>query len=634
MKHQNSYSFFCCFCEDSKRRDKRKNNLINNQLEKSSQISNIYKIDTNSNITEKVVVPPLVNMNKTEMIKQNKENYVLENIKTIDSYRSMNNKNKNQYNQKKENINNLKNFHRNFLQNDINSFLEKKEKNDINVENLSFAFKKYEKNACINNINNNIIQKENEKVEESKNNEIIQDVKNIAKIPLPNNNVGKDEIKTFIENTNKINSNQSLIKMNEKENTISQTIKRINKFEFDDNNSNEQLLWNNKTKNSNQNSNLINKSNIIEGNSNNNITNNQIQNEIKNEKDNNQINNVNIDNDMTCEKEEKEDLDLAPKNKDKEKDALFNKMQKDNKTIQQKENNKIAINNSKDINSCNSAFELKNHINNIPINLIKDEKIIKNEDDKNKKEKSLIKEENKEINKIESHPEIKNKTDINESQSLSQNGISNSINNIKEGINIKLNYLTEFYTPNSKQEEKEKEELKTKSIKESVSEEIEDEVGSIDEFNDSNDNRSVLSSYIFSSVRPTESNKSYTCSLYGHSESQDLISNYNELMSNKGMRIYPVEMNNNKEIEIRMDSLQRNRQNYFISMQMNQMKKMKEKIEDKEKTIQNNYSMIERLKNKMEKMSEEGKQYERWIEKEQEENENLTYLLNFLIECK
>ena len=248
MKHQNSYSFFCCFCDDTRRKDRRKNNQLNNQFEKSSQISNIYKIDTNSNITEKVMVPPIGNINRVEMVNQNKENYILENIKTIDSYRSMNNKNKNQNNQKKENINNLKNFHRNFLQNDINSFLEKKEKNDINVENLSFAFKKYEKNACINNINNNIIQKENEKVEESKNNEIIQDVKNIAKIPLPNNNVGKDEIKTFIENTNKINSNQSLIKMNEKENTISQTIKRINKFEFDDNNSNEQLLWNNKTK--------------------------------------------------------------------------------------------------------------------------------------------------------------------------------------------------------------------------------------------------------------------------------------------------------------------------------------------------------------------------------------------------
>jgi len=74
------------------------------------------------------------------------------------------------------------------------------------------------------------------------------------------------------------------------------------------------------------------------------------------------------------------------------------------------------------------------------------------------------------------------------------------------------------------------------------------------------------------------------------------------------MRIFPVEMNNGKEIEIRMDSLQRNRQNYFISMQMNQMKKMKEKIEEKEKSINNNYSTIEKLKNKMEKMTEEGKQ--------------------------
>ena len=113
MKHQNSYSFFCCFCDDTRRKDRRKNNQLNNQFEKSSQISNIYKIDTNSNITEKVMVPPIGNINRVEMVNQNKENYILENIKTIDSYRSMNNKNKNQNNQKKENINNLKNFHRN-----------------------------------------------------------------------------------------------------------------------------------------------------------------------------------------------------------------------------------------------------------------------------------------------------------------------------------------------------------------------------------------------------------------------------------------------------------------------------------------------------------------------------------------
>ena len=33
-------------------------------------------------------------------------------------------------------------------------------------------------------------------------------------------------------------------------------------------------------------------------------------------------------------------------------------------------------------------------------------------------------------------------------------------------------------------------------------------------------------------------------------------------------------------------------------------------------------------------MENEGRQYERWIEKEEEENEKLIYLLNFLIECK
>jgi len=122
---------------------------------------------------------------------------ILENIKTIDSYRSMNNKNKNQNNQKKENINNLKNLHRNFLQNDINSFLDKKEKKDINVENLSVAFKKFDNNARINDLYNNNIQKENEKKEETKNNEIKKDVNDISKNPiekLVQTNDGIDEI--------------------------------------------------------------------------------------------------------------------------------------------------------------------------------------------------------------------------------------------------------------------------------------------------------------------------------------------------------------------------------------------------------------------------------------------------------
>ena len=40
------------------------------------------------------------------------------------------------------------------------------------------------------------------------------------------------------------------------------------------------------------------------------------------------------------------------------------------------------------------------------------------------------------------------------------------------------------------------------------------------------------------------------------------------------------------------------------------------------------------MKKKIENMENEERQYERWIEKEEEENENLIYLLNFLIECK
>ena len=203
---------------------------------------------------------------------------------------------------------------------------------------------------------------------------------------------------------------------------------------------------------------------------------------------------------------------------------------------------------------------------------------------------------------------------------------------IKEGISIKLNYLTEFCPSNIAKEEKKEEESKTSNIqKESISEEIEDEVGSIDEFNNANDNRSILSSYVFSSVRPTESNKSFASSIYGRSDSQELVSNYNELMSNKGMGIIPVELKNNKEVEIRMDNLHRNSKNYFISMRMNEIKRKKEKINEKEKLIKNNYDNIDKMKKKIEIMDNEERQYQRWIEKEEEENENLIYLLNFLM---
>ena len=646
MKHQKSYSFFCCYCEEPRKRER--DNQINKPRQEYSQI---YKIDTNSNFSEKMVPPVNLNDKKVENEKENEKenninNYILENNKSIDSYHTINNKNKNNKILKKEDNNNIRNFHKNFFQNDINSFLAKKERNNINVENLSAYLKNYKTNNSNNNI---IIQKENpEQKEEQKKEDVNNNKKNTENLQnlfIINNDKLKNENKTCNNKINKLNSNQSLIKVDEKENVISQTVRRVNKFELDDKISQEQLLWKNKSKNSNianNDANLIKKNNIIDISHNNNISNKSIHNKTKNEKDTNPINKMemNMDNDITCEKE-KEKEESIPKENEIESELSNKKIEKENKTLQHKEITKLSVNNINNNNSFYSDFELKGKTNNVEMNLITNNLKIKNENNQNPKGMIIKKEEIEnrqlnELNNIGTQQEIADKTDVFDSQSLSQNG--NNINNIsiKEGINVKLNYLTEFAPIKTNQEvNKETETKKSKSKKESVSEEIEDEVGSIDEFNNSNDNRSILTSYIFSSVRPTESNKSYASSVYGRSESQDLISNYNELMSNKGMRIFPVDMNNNnKEVEIRMDNLYRNSKNYFLAMQMNQMKKLKEKIADKEKIINNNYNSIEKLKNKMEKMEEEGRQYERWIEKEEEENENLVYLLNFLIECK
>ena len=301
-----------------------------------------------------------------------------------------------------------------------------------------------------------------------------------------------------------------------------------------------------------------------------------------------------------------------------------------NTTFHPKGNTKFSTINN-DANSFNSALELKANLSKIKYDS-NNNKIDKNSEKKkidNKSKKELI---NNIIPNNDPKQEKIDNTNIIDSQSIKDIKSNNNKISIKEGINIKLNYLTEFCPSITAKEEKKEEESKTSNIqKESISEEIEDEVGSIDEFNNANDNRSILSTYIFSSVRPTESNKSFASSICGRSDSQELVSNYNELMSNKGMRIVPVELNNNKEVEIRMDNLHRNSKNYFISMRMNEIKRKKEKINEKEKLIKNNYDSIEKMKKKIEIMENEERQYQRWIEKEEEENENLIYLLNFLM---
>ena len=66
-------------------------------------------------------------------------------------------------------------------------------------------------------------------------------------------------------------------------------------------------------------------------------------------------------------------------------------------------------------------------------------------------------------------------------------------------------------------------------------------------------------------------------------------------------------------------------------MQIN-IKKLKEKIEDKNKLINDNIKEITELKVKIKDIEEESKQYERWIENEEAEKEKLTCFLNFLME--
>ena len=75
--------------------------------------------------------------------------------------------------------------------------------------------------------------------------------------------------------------------------------------------------------------------------------------------------------------------------------------------------------------------------------------------------------------------------------------------------------------------------------------------------------------------------------------------------------------------------------NYYWNSQMNNsIKRMKEKINDKETLINKNNEKINGMKQKIKKIEEESKQYEKWIEKEDEENKKLIFLLNYLMQNK
>ena len=58
---------------------------------------------------------------------------------------------------------------------------------------------------------------------------------------------------------------------------------------------------------------------------------------------------------------------------------------------------------------------------------------------------------------------------------------------------------------------------------------------------------------------------------------------------------------------------------------------MKEKISEKDKLIKKNNDNIIHMKKKIKIIDDESKQYERWIQKEEDENERLVCLLNYLM---
>ena len=651
MKHQNSYSFFCCFCEESKKNRKNNRQIRNNIImPNTGHPPNIFNIDTESIISEKIpkkseISTPRTNHNiifneekieKKEEIKEN-EKYELQDIKkiimndkeSINSYYTTHNNNRN----------------KNFFENDVNSLLVKNKKKDTEIKNLDLFFKKIE-NDNIKKEENNI--KEEEKIDEKtkkeeeqiekkeEEEEKVQEIKikNSSNKDISINNLNNKE--NIIQNNNINNTNNryiNKIQLDPKDNLISKTIKQINRLDFEESLSQEKLLFKNRSNlNKSINSNLIKFIDI----SNNNISLNKEENPNTN-RDTNPINKINLNLNISKDNDDN--------NMTKEDELIINKNEskKDYKTTVQKQNKNLNLNFSFNKEaSTNSELDLRTNINkieNIKINL---SNLLKS----NEKEEKI---EEKEITLTALNKETMNNININiETQTQKENIETNTNNNINTNTHnntneIKLNYLTDFNPTKENQNTKEIEDNSKKNKNSVTTEEMEDEVGSIDEFNNTNDNRSVISSYIFDSVRPTETTKSYSSSLFGRSESNDLISNYNDFMSNKGMRIFPVDMINNsnsKEIEIRMDyNRQQSRQsnsskNYLIAYQMNRISKLKEKITQKDKIIRNKCDSINNMKNKIQKIDKEQKQYERWLEKEKEENENLIYLLNFLIECK
>ena len=700
-KGQKSFSFFCCFWEKPKRqkRDIHDQKSIRNSTLNSNSIKN--KTDTSSNApikeikekkemkrynsyipkpkTKKEKNDNYFNFKSTISASRIKDNntYAISNLnkiknndmnsnitfltyiannkgnKLIDNY---GNKSQNKSNsQFKNNINNITNKENSSLNYD--NIIKEEKKYDISDRNSTISNNK-RNNSIINNINSNKYSISNGeiKIKKKKFKNVIDNKGGITDRSIRKElfelefeeNITKDQ---FIQQKqNKSNYTRNIFT---KKNSQSNIERRFKEFiKNDDCKNNQANTYNYNVFKGNINNKIYSNSYNNKGNNYGNInisSNLRQKNEFcSNSGCDNEINSIFNNNKLNAENQENKNISNN-----------INNLSRNSNKIENKNSNAQIEENSENTN-INLLFSDKNKINTIfdenYMNIKKTENTIST---KKEGEDNINERENPKLNiyniisdiNSENNQNIYSKT-YNKRKEFNYNEFDNNA----EAPN--LNYLTELYSnipqekesilmqENKSSNNKNRKNTEKDNEEESLKDELEDEVGSIDEFHNINDNRSIISSYIFTSVNLTE-NRSIAQSTYSKSEYQDGISNYNDLTSSRGGLNFMHSLTNNKEFEFRIDKdgkfipFLRDSKNFHFkhhnsitfNMQINNsIKKLKEKIEDKNKMINDNKKEIIELNEKMKDIEEENKQYEKWIIGEEAEKEKLTYFLNFLME--
>jgi len=683
------------------------------QIDTSSNVSRGIKKDerlqdsftSNANLKNNSIFNYHINANSPIKRRGSNDNtnYSMSNININNNI--LNSDKKSNKTTKNKGIKRLIDMSKNSQQNRINSSLKKKN-SIIDLEKISLNEDNAEKNKNDNNINNekSMPNQDNKSTHldnhDNKRKDINNDNKNDKNINANHKKLNKlPQIFEYKKCANGISEKHNRTTIFEIENNISK-----GKFQQNKNN----IISNNLNKNNLSNIEFINYSKIEhkfneESKNNDNYNTYNNDNYLKNKniinnsgiKYNDKINDKNINNN-SASSENNENCINSKINNNLDNYNNNNSKAKDEKEKENESLNKIADSKQEQINT-NSNNNISDILDNNPINETNLENhLLSNKEENNNvlsdKDASKINNlnyindnenmnmnDNDEINDEESYINSENKANLCSKTMYVQKKENYFFNDIDKDFeaefdnnseNPKLNYLTGYYDTlpqenksilMSEQRPTNTNENKTinsninkinqnENDEENVKEELEDEVGSIDEFKNTNDNRSILSSYIFSSVHLTESKSLYQ-SVISKSEYQDVGSNYNDLTASErgGFNfIYPqVNRLNSREVEIRIDEnmnfpigkkdskASNNIQNInmFLNSQLNySIKKMKEKIIDKDKEIQKNKYLINHLKQKANDIEGQNKNYEKWIENEEQENERLNQFLKYLME--